>query len=433
MFGNKASRFIPSIFVVLALTVSTLQAQSRLDTIRERIESRTFPSIFGPWLLAENRDDLGLSVDDARALYDIRIINNMPQFHWYYRDGNLRRSGSLLNAQNLSQRWMRGNPDQVIIFNVFMRSAYHPPTNIPPFQRVDDDFPYWVRDANGNPVSGWPGTYLLDFTHPDMQDLIVEQVVQAAESELYDGVFFDYWSEHWTVLNGYRTYAQEQAARRNILRRIREEVHPDFLVIVNLNDRITEYPEWINGSYMETYFRGGQRQYTRADVIQIEESLRWLDENTRQPRFNCLEAISWPAAYRTSEAQSWLRLFTTLSLTHSNGAVLYSHSNRRHDWHPFWAVDIGKPVSPKSQQVEGQGRFGCFIREFENGWAVYNRSRKTQVIELPSVATAVSTGKPDYIHEVPSMDGEIFVKSHSTRVHPRDLLTPTWGKMKNFN
>lgn len=76
------------------------------------------------------------------------------------------------------------------------------------------------------------------------------------------------------------------------------------------------------------------------------------------------------------------------------------------------------------------GRLGCFIREYDNGWAVCNRSTDTQVITLPDVTAAVSTGKYDYIHEVPSLDGEIFLRAHPTRVHPRNLLTTTWGEQK---
>ena len=434
MLQKHVSRFILSIVVVLTLTASTLHAQSRLDTIRERIENRTFPSFFGPWVLPANQDEIGLTNAEAIALYDVRIINEMPRFHWFYLDGELRTSGSLSYAQGISEEWILNNPNQIVLKHVFMRSAYHPPTRIPPFQHVGDDFVGWIRDANGNPVrSATGGTYILDFTHPIIQDLLVEQAKQAAKSELYDGIFFDWWHYDWPLLGGYRTLEQERAARRNILRRIRDEVHPDFVIIANLNHRRTHFPEWINGSYMETWFQGGQTQFELVNVLEIERTLQWLDNNTREPRVNCLEGTSQPWYYRTEEGLRWERLFTTMVMTHSNGAALYSYANRIHDWRPFWDVNLGKPISPKSQQVEGQGRFGCFIREFENGWAVYNRSRKTQVIELPSVTTAVSTGKPDYIHEVASMDGEIFVKSHPTGVSPRNLLTTSWGKLKRSN
>lgn len=40
------------------------------------------------------------------------------------------------------------------------------------------------------------------------------------------------------------------------------------------------------------------------------------------------------------------------------------------------------------------------------------------------------TEQYDYIHEVQPLDGEIFLKSHTSRVAPRDKLATMWGAMK---
>ena len=50
-------------------------------------------------------------------------------------------------------------------------------------------------------------------------------------------------------------------------------------------------------------------------------------------------------------------------------------------WYDFWDVDLGQPVGEKGQRYEN--REGLFIREFTNGWAVYNRSGKEHQIEFP--------------------------------------------------
>lgn len=432
MFLKHAARLLHTVIAVLVLSTTPLHAQARLDTIRERIENRDFPSVFSPWHIPDNRTELGLSDDEARGLSDLHIVVRVWPFNWYHTNEALHQEGNLEEARRTVEHWRRFNPNQILIVQVRMRSGYYPPTTIPPFHWTGPDFPYWIRGANGAPLPGWPGTYLLDFTHPDMQDRIVQQVIEAAETGLYDGVFFDYWSENWSVLQFHRTIEQEREARGNILRRIREAVHPDFLILVNMNHRRdTMYPHLINGSYMETYSdQLDRKHYSFGRLLMTERSLAWLDENLREPRYNVLEGVTLASEYDTPTAKRMMRFFTTMCLTHSNASVLYSHSNRRHDWHSFWDASLGKPKSPKSQQVEGQGRLGCFIREFENGWAVYNRSRKTQVITLPEVTVAFSTGKYDYIHEVPSMDGEIFIRSHPSGVDKRNLLTTSWGALK---
>ena len=53
---------------------------------------------------------------------------------------------------------------------------------------------------------------------------------------------------------------------------------------------------------------------------------------------------------------------------------------------------------------------GLFIREFTNGWAVYNRSyaNRTLLFDVPVQST--HSKRIGTQHEVPDLDGEIFIK-----------------------
>ena len=115
-----------------------------------------------------------------------------------------------------------------------------------------------------------------------------------------------------------------------------------------------------------------------------------------------------------------MRLFTTLSLTHSDGYVLsntgegnYGGPDYQHIWHDFWDADLGYPIGPKAQRY--QDIPGLFIREFTNGWAVYNRSGVAQTISLPESATGVSSGKSGITHQLSDLDGEIYLKAKNPR------------------
>ena len=79
-----------------------------------------------------------------------------------------------------------------------------------------------------------------------------------------------------------------------------------------------------------------------------------------------------------------------------------------HLWYPFWDADLGRPVGPKAQSY--QNIDGLFIREFTNGWAVYNRSGKTRSITLPRGSIGVSSNKQDITHLLPDLDGEIYLR-----------------------
>jgi hypothetical protein len=111
-----------------------------------------------------------------------------------------------------------------------------------------------------------------------------------------------------------------------------------------------------------------------------------------------------------------MRAFTTMSLTHSDGYVLYNigytppegGNDHLHVWYDFWNANLGRPVTEKSQNYNGID--GVFVREYTNGWAVYNRSGSAQEIRLPEQATGVESGLQNTVHSIPDLDGEIYLK-----------------------
>ena len=129
------------------------------------------------------------------------------------------------------------------------------------------------------------------------------------------------------------------------------------------------------------------------------------------------------------EVQRWMRLFTTMSLTMSNGLVLYAIlPNHHHLWYDFWDANLGRPIGRTAQPYNKLRT--CYIREYDNGWAVYSRSSITETITFDEVAVSVTTGNYDYIHEIPLMMGVSSSVATPTRVKPRDLLTTSWGTLK---
>ena len=95
---------------------------------------------------------------------------------------------------------------------------------------------------------------------------------------------------------------------------------------------------------------------------------------------------------------------------HSDGYVLFAqHAHIVHNWYGFWDADLGRPVGPKAALYDA-GVSGLYIREFSNGWAVYNRSGKAHVISLPEEAISVSNGLTNTLHALPDLDGGIYLR-----------------------
>ncbi len=374
-------------------------------SIDERLQNRAFPSVFAAW------GGIGWSsVLNQPHLSDIEQMSQHDLYFcclsFYQRFFNTGESwevrGTNERAEQIRDDYLALNPNMIFLVEIRMRE-YHPST-------FPSDSPYWVRDEQGNPIAGWLNDWLLDFTHPDMQDMIVNLALAVAKCGLYDGVMFDWWNEDWSTLNGYRIVEQERAARLNIVRRVREEAGDEFLIIVNGNRRTFPVTGlYINGTYMETG-QDNEHGYTHKGLTQIENTLTWAEENLKEPRINAVEG--WSIASEPLDSPTnlrWMRVFTTMGLTHSDGYVLYKDGTQgKHYWYDFWDADLVRPVGEKAVQYEN--RNGLFIREFTNGWAVYNRSGETQQIRLSEEAIGVESGERGKIHQLSDLDGEIYLK-----------------------
>ena len=417
--GNKVTDHSP--LKALSLTIFEYDENCVLPSlpIHERIENRRFPSIVSAWggigwspvLNLPEKSDL-----EQLALHDLYFCCLI--FGQAFRDtpAGKRVMGEMTQAIELRDAYLALNPNMLFIAGLEMREAH--PTSHPL------DSPFWLRDENGERIVAWNDEWLfLDFTKPIVVDKIVEEAIAVSKCGLYDGIFFDWWTESGPVLadnktgwsEGYVGFEAEQRARDIILTRIREAVREDFLILVNTNRRKIPRTAWgINGTFMETG-RDYEEGYTYAGLKEIESTLSWAEENLRESRINCLEGWGIPTESPDSPRNlRWMRVFTTMSLTHSDGYVLYNDGiQHEHYWYDFWDADLGQPISAKAQLYEN--RYGLFIREFTNGWAVYNRSGGAQEIHLPEQATGVKSGIQNTLHIVPDLDGEIYLKSTTDR------------------
>ena len=389
-----------------------------LPPVRERIESRSFPSIFQAW------DDIvgldHLTSDQRVALHDL---------HWspFFGLGGRTTAaestygvatslvGDLAPAREIRQRRLDQNPNMVFLVEVRLHNHFTPAA-FPP----DSDF--WLRDAQGQIIRNSVSEYLINFLKPEVQDLLAKRIIAIARCGLYDGVFIDGFFLNGTGFVGRHLHSANDEeiiqAMLNIFRAVRSQTREDFLIIVNANNtKPTRYAEFVNGTFMETG-KNHPSGYTDEELQRLEGVLSWAEENLRSPQITALEgegmSIEPPDGPNNLR---WMRLFTTLSLTHSDGYVLYTtgfrdlgppYPHHDHLWHSFWDADLGSPVGPKAQPY--QDIDGLHIREFTNGWAVYNRSGKVRTISLPRSSIGISSNKQDIVHLLPDLDGEIYLR-----------------------
>ena len=174
--------------------------------VQDRIHSRTFPSIvqlFGSTpinLTALSHEDR-LAYHDlwgAGLSFDLRFQPTPP---WYQLVGDIER------AVTKREELLTKNPNMIFLVNLRLRHASR--------GKYPEDWFGWLRDENGNLIKArrdptYDG-YFIDFTQPEVQDVIVQQAISVAKCGLYDGIMFDAgWSDGGRVLVDHRLEASER-------------------------------------------------------------------------------------------------------------------------------------------------------------------------------------------------------------------------------
>ena len=164
--------------------------------IHERIENRRFPSIFAAWggigwspvLNLPEKSDL-----EQMALHDLYFCCLIFGQEFRNTPEGERVVGEMTQAIELRDTYLALNPNMLFIAGLEMREA--DPTSHP------EDSPYWLRNENGERIVAWRnGALFLDFTKPIVVDKIVEEAIAVSKCGLYDGIFFDWWTENGPVL-----------------------------------------------------------------------------------------------------------------------------------------------------------------------------------------------------------------------------------------
>ena len=401
---NLGTDFTPLLGLTLAQFSydETCSIAPPLPSIQSRIENRTFPSVFQAWNNVIGLDHL--TREQRNVLHDLHFSPLFETIDWDETSTEPARgvatqlAGQLAQARGVRQRRLDQNPNMVFLksFAIHERDS-------------DNDFPpdsdLWLRDANGQIVRKKNGEPMGDLLKPEVQALIVNRILGIEECGLYDGVLLDGFAHNGTGFVGRHLFpaSDEEIIQvyLNIFSAVRAQVREDFLILVNGGHlKPDRYTAFINGTFMEILkdYPGG---YSRDLLIQLERTLSWAEGNLRNPRINCLEgdgmSIEPPNGPNNLR---WMRVFTTLSLTHSDGYVLYNVGYRDlpgrkgdhlHLWHPFWDADLGRPIGLKAQPH--QNIEGLFIREFTNGWAVYNRSGKPKLSRYPHLPPPFPIGE----------------------------------------
>jgi hypothetical protein len=380
---------MPSVIlrVIHAILLTAVIASAEEESVARRISDRSFPSVFQAWNGAS--PVAGADATAMQALHDLVFVHpsmlgieSKTAFEGMAVDFT---PASIAAAKARRVALLSKNPQLILLAEIRYRDA--------PKGFIPEDAPWWKRDAQNQFVIGWAeGEYrLLDVAQADWQEQVAQRAKAVMATGVFDGIMLDWWVD--------------DASRLSLIRRIRNAIGKEALVLVNSNDlTIPLTSEHVNGLYMECY-----RTKSREDWKRIEETLRWAEKELRTPRINCLE--SW---YHESRRDlNLMRAVTTLSLTHSDGYCLFADPNdlptpdHLHDWYAFWDKGLGRPIKPGVQRADG-----AWERMFSSGTVIYNPAGGSSVtVRFSAPYRSRASGLISTEHTVNANDGDIFISN----------------------
>jgi hypothetical protein len=355
------------------------------QSIRKRIEARTFPSVFQAWNPADNLKDEDKLTTVAR--HDL-LFHGVGYFglQWVHKHPGMAtgfRAESIRRAQVKRKKLLDKNPNLILLAEIRYRDASK--------NWFTPDHKWWKRDKNGKLMLGWAegGHLRMDFSQDAYRKHVAAQAAAAVATGVVDGIMLDWWRDDDDHLA--------------LIKLVRQAIGPDALILVNANDHTTpRTAKFINGYFMECY-----RSATAFQWKKIAQTLTWAEKNLRKPRINCLE--TW--YHKSRDDLHLMRAVTTLSLTHSDGYSLFSDPNslpsgdHLHNWYTFWDKSLGKPKGPGRTL-----KHGAVVRTFDKGTVVYNpMGAKPVKVDFPDKPrTSLVSGKTGRNHTINPYDGDIF-------------------------
>jgi len=401
---------------VLLPCLLALPALAQERSISDRIEKRSFPSVFQAWNGAENLPNESRDVTIARHDVYFHSVGEFGLTWDGYSKGTARKftESSIQRARAYRRKLLGLNPDIVLLGELRYRGAK--PNYLPGGKSHE----WWMKDSSGNPVPSWADgpedrtltwqnadSWRLDLSDWGFQKSVADKAAAMVNSGVVDGVVLDWWDE--------RDFPD---ARRSLIQKIRSAIGDEALIVVNTNHRrIPLAAPYVNGAYMETGWDHSPKAWnTHFEVMQ------WADNNLREPSMVLYE--SW---YKYSRSDfSIMRANATLVTVAAGGYALFTEPNtvigpdHKHDWYDFWNADLGFPRDQGNRRSDG-----AHERWFSKGMALYNPPDNTEVtVEFDRPMRSAATGRYARTHKVKAFDGDFFLTSSDPDPDPRPAPAP---------
>jgi len=244
---------------------------------------------------------------------------------------------------------------------------------------------YYLQNSNGQKISWWPGTYMLNVTNSQFQNYLVNFVVNGLlASNYWDGVYYDNsWDNiAWFVggdvdfdLNGKIDSGLDTKWRdglKSIYNETRRLTNNKYLIVGN--NETTHYSEELNGMMLENFSSERWQHWM--------ERYDFNNSNRLDPKLNLINANTGNSGFQSYKNMRFGLGSTLLE----DGYFSYDYGDTNHGqtwWYDEYDVDLGEALGESvSKNNYNTYQPDVWQRSFSNGLALVNSTANKQQVDL---------------------------------------------------
>ncbi len=243
---------------------------------------------------------------------------------------------------------------------------------------------WYLHNSNGQKLTWWPGTYLLNITNSDWQKYLVNFVTDNLLSTgLWDGVYYDNAWDSITHFAGTdldfnndhsidtNLNAQWVAGMKKIYNQTRQLAGANTIIVGN--GTTAEYNNELNGKMLENFlpaFWTSTMNRYQANFSSANPTINLINVNTANSGSQNYQAVRFGLGSTLLE----------------DGYFSYDYGDTNHGqtwWYDEYDVDLGTALGDATSKNNYDNyQPDVWQRDFTNGLALVNATSQTQTIKL---------------------------------------------------
>ncbi|MEA3249123.1 MAG: putative glycoside hydrolase [Patescibacteria group bacterium] len=295
--------------------------------------------------------------------------------------------------------------------------------------RIDSS--WWLTDPDGQRISIWPGTEMLNTVSPWSRELPKFVSEEIWSTGLWDGIFYDEFSANISWVNGgwidiHRDGQKDdphladvawERATVNMLRETRTLLGPSAVIMTN-GDSTASLQPFVNGRMFESFPTPWHGQGRWQDSVSSYLGLH-LEVGYR-PTF-IINGNSGNSGNNTDYRKMRFTLASTLM---GDGFFSYDFGEQDHGqlwWYDEQDAQLGEPIGPAMNQFSLDSADvvpGLWRRDFQNGVVFLNSTGQTQAVHFRAELEHLKGTQDPFTNDgsltnavaIPPNDGVILLK-----------------------